>query len=430
MPTKKSRGLRLWPIRGAIVAVALFSLGALSEAIEANVLPALFPSRMPDFFIMRSGVVIALGGESPYEPQKVQALVAQQFPADTMLIANSAFLRSPATIPLFAPLALLPYAVAKAIWALGLILSAIAVLLGLRAFGTPWPGTTSEQFLPLLLLLNYITLVVIELGQTSFLFVGCVLAGQWCFDRSGRFPVSSSRWRAFSAGVGALLWSIPFLKPNLAFPLLALAWYLGGWRRPAAILVVIATLNCVGCLMIGHSPLFLWDYVQYLGSAHLAIIYNRAELNPTITSWNRLLFTLGGPLVELTAATTLASYAVWFLLVIGRVALAGVRPSAAWAAAVTAIGGVLCAQVMIYDLLFLILVIPWIRILYARGYLNLAWLALGLIGLQLIPVGTMVAFGIVCHHALGVALLAALVLVGPIAEDSGHVASFALVPSP
>jgi hypothetical protein len=165
----------------------------------------------------------------------------------------------------------------------------------------------------------------------------------------------------------------------------------------------------------------LWAYVQYLGSKPKGVIFNRAELMPTITSWNRLLFALGGPLVELTAFTTLASYLVWIGIVLGRVALAGKKPSVAWAAAVTAIGGVFCSQVLIYELLFLVLAIPWVRSLFASGYRNRGWLAVGLMCLQFIPVGAMAGFGIQFHHALGAALLAVLAMVGPTTDETSHV---------
>jgi hypothetical protein len=65
----------LWPIRGAIIAVILFSFCTFSEAVEAHFLPALFDSPTHDFFIIRSGAVLALRGENPYEPEKVRAMV-------------------------------------------------------------------------------------------------------------------------------------------------------------------------------------------------------------------------------------------------------------------------------------------------------------------------------------------------------------------
>ncbi|HEV3386603.1 MAG TPA: glycosyltransferase family 87 protein, partial [Gemmata sp.] len=178
---------RWWPIRGAIVAVAIFSFCSFSVAIEAKTLPQLFPSQTPDFFIIRSGAVIALQGESPYEPEIVQRMVAEQFPKDKQLIENSAFFLPPATIAIYAPLAVLPYPIAKVAWAIVLALSSIAVLQAFRIFGSQWPISATEQLLPAIVLLNYLTLAIVELGQTSMLFVGCVVAGQWCFERGRSF---------------------------------------------------------------------------------------------------------------------------------------------------------------------------------------------------------------------------------------------------
>jgi len=91
-----------------------------------------------------------------------------------------------------------------------------------------------------------------------------------------------------------------------------------------------------------------------------------------------LLFTAGGPLVELTAVTMVAGYFVWLGLVVGRVALAGTRPTVGWVVAVAAVGSVLCSQVLVYELLILTLLVPWVRDLFAGGWRLRSWLAVGL----------------------------------------------------
>jgi hypothetical protein len=160
-----------------------------------------FAASMPDFFIIRLGAVLALRGEFPYEPRQVQALVEARFPDDVKLAANSAFFLPPATIPLHAPFAVLPDPAARVAWAMVVALSAAASLVVLCILGTRWPGSPIEQLLPPVILLQYVSLVVIELGQTSFLFVGCVALGQWCFERSASCtPV----WRRTVAGLGAV----------------------------------------------------------------------------------------------------------------------------------------------------------------------------------------------------------------------------------
>ncbi len=344
-------------------------------------------------------------------------MVAEQFPNDREMLENSGYFLPPQTLLIYAPFAAMPYPAAKVAWGVLLVVCAAAVLLMLRSFGTRWPSSATEQWLPVVILLNYLTLAIVELGQTSFLFVGCVAAGQWCFEGSrshvGRSRLRSNLWEA----AGVLLWAIPFIKPHVAISLLPLAWYLGGWRRAAAILAVVAGLNVAGCLMIGRSPLFLVEYVQYLGANHKRVVFNRVEVSPTITSWNRLVFSLGGPLVELGAVGTLASYLVWFGLAAGRVSLTRDLPSPAWAAAVAGVGGVFCAQVLVYELLVLVLVIPWLRMLFEHGYRVHGWLAVAALCLELIPVRTMSQFGVTFHPALGVALLAGLVLTGPMFAD-------------
>src|SRR5205823_1406559 len=101
---------------------------------------------------------------------------------------------------------------------------------------------------------------------------------------------------------------------------------------------------------------------------HKLVVFNRAEINPQVTSWNRLLIALGGPVVELTAAWTLAGYVVWFGLAAGRGAIEKERPGPAWALAAAAVGSLLCCQVLGYELLWLLLVVPWVRELFAAGW--------------------------------------------------------------
>ena len=55
-----------------------------------------------------------------------------------------------------------------------------------------------------------------------------------------------------------------FVKPHVALPLIPLAWYLGGWRRAAGLVAVVAALTLVGATLAGGSPLFLRDYLAFL----------------------------------------------------------------------------------------------------------------------------------------------------------------------
>src|SRR5206468_3895753 len=82
--------------------------------------------------------------------------------------------------------------------------------------------------------------------------------------------------------------------------------------------------------------------------------------------------------------TIVAGFLVWFGLVVGRCAATNATPSPAWAAA-TAVGAVFFAQVLVYELLFLAVAVPWIRGLFASGWRVRAWLAVLLMAVQLLP---------------------------------------------
>jgi hypothetical protein len=385
------------------VAVGLLTAFAVYQALWANL--------GPDFFINRAGAEMGRRGESPYDRAKVQALVAHQYPNDRLLHENCGYFLPPQAVIVFAPFAALPYPAAKVLWALVTGLCAAAGLFVLRAFVSAPLPRGGQLLLPLVLSVNYLTVLVVELGQTSLLFVGCVAAGLWCFER---------KWLI----LGVVLWSVCFVKPHLALPLVPLAWYLGGWKRAAALVALVAALNLLGATLVGGSPLYLREYVAYLGSAHKAVMFNRVAANPEITSWNRLLYALTEPiagerlLVELTATKTLVGFAVWFALVAGRCRLAGAMPPAAWATAAAAVGSVLCAQALPYDVLLLVLVVPWVRALFAGGYWLRGWLTGAVLFVQLVPLGVLLPLGVSIHRPLGVALAAVLVLVGPVREKA------------
>ena len=84
----------------------------------------------------------------------------------------------------------------------------------------------------------------------------------------------------------------PFVKPHLALPLVPLAWFLGGWKRAAGLVAVVAGLNLAGGALTG-SPLLVLDYLRELAGRHQAVTFNRAADNPQISSWNRALIAAG-----------------------------------------------------------------------------------------------------------------------------------------
>jgi hypothetical protein len=378
---------------------------------------ALKSGTLPDFFIYRLGSVLAARGENPYDLAKVRAHVAAQFPdpeADqNSFVNNCGYFLPPQAVLLMSPFAMIPWDGAKLAWALlhGLAGFAIATLPRLLACSAPPAPGLVPRVVPFLLLLNFLTVAVVMVGQVTVVSVGCVVAGLWCFARD-------TRW-SFWAGV--LLWSVAFIKPHLALALVPLAWYLGGWKRAAALVAVVAVLNLVGAALVGGSPLFLRDYFGYLAENHRAVKLNRAELNFEMTSWNRLLFIATEALadkpflIEQTALETGASYLVWFGLVLGRCAISGATPSATWALAATAAGAVFCPQVLGYEALWLVLAVPWVRDLFDGGRPTWGTAAVLLLGVQAaLPIQMLGAIGIDFHRPLGAGLFALLVLLGPL----------------
>jgi hypothetical protein len=194
---------------------------------------------------------------------------------------------------------------------------------------------------------------------------------------------------------------------------------LGGWRPAALLVLLVGAINLAGAWAIGGTPLYLKDYFEFLPQAREAVAFNRVETNPQLTSWNSLLYQLGGPLIELGAVTIAAGYLVWIGLLVGRCAATNSAPSAAWVAAAAAVGGVLCAQVLVYELLFLAVAVPWVRDLFAGGPRARVWggLAVALMAVQLLPHHRMEALGVGFYRPLGVFLLALLVLTAPLTSS-------------
>ncbi len=374
-------------------------------------LPQLLGNNHQDFFIYRAGALLGLRGGSPYDQDALRELVRGQYPGDDRLAENCGFFLAPQAVAVFAPFAALPWPAAKAAWSLASFGLAGLAVWHLTAFcaAPEW----SRRFVPLAavgFLLNPVVLTSMPVGQTSLLFFACVVLGEAAYQTG---------WRRLAG----LLWAVPFCKPHLALPLLPLAWYLGGWRRAVALALWVAGLNVLGGLVSTGSPLLLRDYLAHLAAGHKAVIFNRVDLNFQITSWNRLLFGWTGVAIDLGAVGTLAGYAVWAGLVLGRGALAGERPPPGWAAATAAVGALLCCQVLAYELVLLGLVIPHVLDLAAAGRRRTVLVFLLLLGLASVPFDVIQALGeggrfgawegaVASHRSTAVALLAVTLLVG------------------
>lgn len=375
-----------------------------------GVYQALATNNFPDFFIYQAGSEIGLRGESPYDIARIRRLASAQFPDPNLepkedaFVLNCGYFLPPMAILVFAPFAVLTWPVAKIAWGVTLGLAAVgsAKLPELLREPDDPPRSALCLVVPFLLVLNPLVLAIVVVGQVTIVTVGCVTVGLWCFSRN-------------RPTLGVMLWAVAFVKPHVALPLIPLAWYLGGWKRAAALVALVAALNLLGATIAGGSPLFLRDYLDYLPTGHKAVRFNQANLNPAITSWNRLLASCGGPLVELNAVTTLAGYLVWGGLVLARCALTGAKPSAAWACAAAVAGAVVCSQVLAYELLMLAVAVPWVRDLLASKQRMWGWAAVALLVVQTIPFdSTTVMFDY--YRPVGAMAFALLVLLGPMSE--------------
>ncbi|VTS01221.1 abc transporter atp-binding protein : Uncultured bacterium genome assembly Metasoil_fosmids_resub OS=uncultured bacterium PE=4 SV=1: DUF2029 [Gemmata massiliana] len=373
---------------------------------------ALVTNHFPDLFIYRAGSELGLRGESPYNIALIRQITSAQFPDDNpqedSFILNCGYFLPPSAAFVFAPFAALAWPTAKIAWGItiGFTAVGIASLPDLfRKSGAEPPIRTGvlSLIVRFSLVLNPLALAIAIVGQVTIVSVGCVAVGLWCFSYN-------------RPTLGVVLWSVVFVKPHVALPLIPLAWYLGGWKPAATLVALVAGLNLFGAAVMGGSPLFLKDYFDYLPTGHKAVLYNQAERNPQITSWNRLLISCGGPPIELSAITTIAGYLVWGGLVVGRCAVTGRRPSAPWACAAAVSGAVVCCQVLVYELLMLVIAVPWIRDLFAGRHLVRGWTAVLLLVIQTIPInGTSLVLDF--YRPGGALAFALLVLLGPIAPE-------------
>jgi hypothetical protein len=315
-----------------------------------------------DLFVYRTGAQIALAGESPYDSKRMLAVVMAKFPpkdANDLFARNCGFFLPPQAIVLFAPFAKMKsWSEAESVWFF--LLTLFGALCGTLAwtFGrTAAHRGTGWAIIVVVLLLNPVTLPTLVVGQTPLLFAGCIALGQYCFERD-------------CPRMGCFLWAFTFFKPHLALPFLALAAILGGPMRALRIVMVVALLNLLGGLLTygtlaGAFHLF-GEYVDYIGSAHKDVVFNRVDQNYQILSWNRIIAAAGGPAIELGISMVLAGLAVWAALIAIRLRLAAPwrdvfdrnKIDPAYLLAVTAVGSLFFNQVLASEMLLLVLLAP------------------------------------------------------------------------
>lgn len=305
-----------------------------------------------DLWIYSSGSWLGFHGLSPYNTERIHDRVAQQYPGDAWLIENSGFFLAPQAMLVFAPFAMLPWVLAKALWCALTIGMTVVAIWQLRRFTITPPSVQFTAVALFVVMLNPVTLVVLNMGQTPLLILSLVFLGQWAH---------SSSWER----LGGFLWALAFFKPHIALPLLVVAWFLSGWRRAAIIAGWGVLLNLLAGVVTVGNPFLLMEFLDNLRQGHQSVLFNQLLLNSQLTSWNQLVRSSGGPRIELGAMGVLAGYAVWFLLAVLRVRLRGERSTASWVLAMAACGMLVCCQLLAYELPLLLLLLPYIADLLA-----------------------------------------------------------------
>ncbi|CAN5552192.1 hypothetical protein BH11PLA2_BH11PLA2_05500 [soil metagenome] len=358
---------------------------------------------MPDLFIYRAGSVLGWQHQSPYSAA-VREMVTRQYPDDFDLQINCGYFLPPQAIVLFGPFAALPWDSARLLY---LILCLVALAFcwygTLTAFRSKTAVTLSDVplLLPFLVLLHSVTRMTFDVGQTTILAAGAIVAGQLA-------------WQADRKWLSTFLWSMAFVKPHIALPLLPLAWYLGGWRRAAMVIAWLAVLNLAACFLAGSSPLFVIDYLEHLGTAHKTVKFNLVKENPQIVSWNVLLYAIGGPAINLTIVQTLLGMSLFAALVVLRCVIAKSKPTPAWAVAVAITGGLVTCQVLAYEAFLLVLVIPHLMDCLDRGRKVDVYVITLLMLLQMPPANVMAKYGLVYYRPWLVMMIAIWLLARPL----------------
>ncbi len=316
--------------------VVLFGL-TLAGAIWAT---ASVGNVQEDLFIYRAGATLPVRGLSPYDGEALRADVAGQYPGSPQLIANCGFFLTPQAVAVFTPFAVLPWEIARITWTGVSFAVLIAGMWWLPVpTGRPWWGPV----LAVVALADPLLPMVSSLGQTTTLMAGLLLLGYGATVRG---------WKV----AGALAWSVLFMKPHVALPLLPLAFALGGRRTGVALIVAVIGANLLGLALSPDSLGLPLEYLRHVAGGHKLVNYNRIEFNPQLTSWNNALLAGGGPLIELGIGAILAGYAG--VAVVGATRCRGAKPDPAWLLAVGVAAAPVCCQVWAYELVLVVAVLP------------------------------------------------------------------------
>ena len=249
---------------------------------------------------------------------------------------------------IFTPFSRLPFNVALTLWTI--FLSLLAMACGTLCWtADPDRAGRSPTTIALVIgaiLLNPLMQVYFGISQTSLIIAASAALGLWSLRR-GR------QWLA------AFLWAFCAAKPQLGFELYLLAAVAGGWRFFVRVVLATTLLNAVGGWIVSGDPLMILQMYKG-GQTHLSSEINKVA-NYHIVGWNRVLYAMTGRAVEMVPSVILASHVGWMSLLAANAYLRrGLRlPLAYWFAA-TACGSVMCGLSHHYDLVVLVLLIPYL----------------------------------------------------------------------
>jgi Glycosyltransferase family 87 len=357
-----------------------------------------------DLFIYRAGAQLALDGYSPYDSAELKRRVVEQYPDEQYLHDNCGFFLAPQAVFLFTPFALLPWAVAKVAWSI-LCFALLAWAVWRMPHWTDEDRGRNWVWVAAILIAFNPTLQLLMIpAQTTVLALALILIVP-------PRQLMNHSWRV-------AWWALTFVKPHIMLPLIPLAGVLFGVRGALRLILAIVVLNLLGLLLTPHRFATVWQYLEHLSNAHKQVVFNRVELNPQITSWNRLLFAFGGPAINLGVGLTLLGYAIWSFAIVVRTWRAPRPISHAWSLAIAVVGAVLCCQVLGYESYLVMAVWPlvwqWSQQSRRVGVVLAVELFVGY--LPFVPLAESVPYAEVgmSLRALCVALLAGtLLIVGP-----------------
>ncbi|MBI5367241.1 MAG: DUF2029 domain-containing protein [Planctomycetes bacterium] len=226
--------------RAALLVALLFLAAAVAEHALYALPSALDLGGLWDF---RNCYLLARGfleARNPYDPEVADFLSQRCFdtPPGAVIAGANWLLLPPGNAVLFAPLALLPYAVAARLWLLLGYVSLWGIARAGQRFLGPRAGAPSFVLSLALLLWAHPVREALWAGQPSLLYVWCALLA---LDRA-------AAGRDVAAGAACAL---ALLKYSLALPVLG---YLVVKRRWSAVRLAV-----LGCAVLNVLPLALGD---------------------------------------------------------------------------------------------------------------------------------------------------------------------------